>query len=98
MNDEQKVSPLAPFLDLSVMEDDEAGAILQEAGMLIIESAVTRFVVEADDEEVSALQTILESEPDALTALPKLIEFVPRFGDILNEEVAAFKMQAGELV
>jgi hypothetical protein len=98
MNQEYKASPLAPFLDLTAMDDDETAQILQEAGMLIIESAVTRFVVEADDEEVQALQTILESETDALAALPKLIEYVPRFGDILNEEVAAFKMKAGELV
>ena len=66
----------------------------EEAGKLILESAIMRFVLEAEDEEVQALETILSAHEAAPDALPKLVEQIPRFADLLEEEIAGFKKQA----
>lgn len=94
---ENEVSSIASFLNLEEMEEGEASALIEEAGKLIVESAITRFIIEADEEEVRALESILANEQDVAAAMPKIIELVPRFGDVLNEEVAAFRMRAEEL-
>src|SRR3989338_10725177 len=86
-----------PITDL-VDDSDEELDFAQEAGMVILESAITRFVLEADDEEVQALETILSAHAAAPDALPKLIETIPRFADILDEEMKGFKTQTYETV
>ncbi|OGG59390.1 hypothetical protein A3C89_02730 [Candidatus Kaiserbacteria bacterium RIFCSPHIGHO2_02_FULL_50_50] len=86
-----------PITDL-VDDSDEELDFAQEAGMVILESAITRFVLEADDEEVQALETILSAHDIATDALPKLVENIPRFADILSEEMEGFQKQADEIV
>lgn len=91
---DETTNPITELVD----DSDEELDFAQEAGMVILESAITRFVLEADDEEVQALETILSAHDIATDALPKLIENIPRFADILNEEIAGFKAQADEIV
>ncbi len=86
-----------PITDL-VDDSDEELDFAQEAGMLMLESAITRFVLEADDDEVQALETVLSAHDIATDALPRLIENIPRFADILSEEMSGFKAQADEIL
>lgn len=80
------------------VSEDETAALIEEVGAVILESAVMRFVVNAEPEEMEAFENIISNEPDVDAALPRLLEHIPRFADILTEEVAAFNMQADALV
>ena len=92
MDDETK----NPIIDI-VDDSDEELDFATEAGKIILESAITRFVLEAEDEEVQALETILGAHEAAPDALPRLIEQIPRFADILEAEIAGFKNEADEI-
>ena len=91
---EDTTNPIVALVD----DSEEELNFAEEAGMVILESAITRFVLEADDEEVQALETILSAHTAAPDALPKLIETIPRFADILDEEMKGFKAQADEIL
>lgn len=92
---ERDITKLFGFDELS---DDEKRTLLDDLGSTLIESATLRFVVESEEEQVEAFENTIDQHKDADDMLVKIIEAFPRFGELLQEEVASFKKEAVEVL
>ena len=88
---EQDISELFGFEEMS---EEEKATLLDDIGSTILESATLRFMVESEDTAVEKFETVVEEYADKDEMLQKLLESFPRLGEILEEEIAAFKKDA----
>lgn len=88
---EQDISELFGFEEMS---EEEKATLLDDIGSTILESATLRFMVESEDTAVEKFETVVEEYADKDEMLQKLLESFPRLGEILEEEIAAFKKEA----
>lgn len=92
---EQDISTL---FGLGSLSEDEKTELLDNIGSIIMESASLRFMVESDEKTVSQFEEIIEANAENENMINVLLETFPRFGEILEEEVVAFKEQALEVL
>jgi hypothetical protein len=91
---DQDLSTLFGLDDLSPEEKVE---LLEEIGSVLFQSTTVRFIAEMDEHDVPAFEAFLATDADEHT-LKRLIETYPRFGEILDEEVAAFRSDASAVL
>ena len=85
---------LAVLFGLDGLSEEEKADFLEEIGMTIVESAALRFILEADAEEAKRFEALIEREDAGFDQFKTALETFPRFGEILDEETAAFREEA----
>lgn len=88
---EQDISELFGY---SHMTDEERTTLLDNIGAIILESSTMRFMVEVDTATIAKFEKIVEAHAEDETMLEVLIKTFPRFAEIVEEEVTAFKNEA----
>lgn len=92
---EKNISELFGF---SEMTDEEKAELLDNIGSVIMESAVLRFITSAEEKEISKLEQFIDRYENDDALLEKLLREFPSFQDTLEEEIAAFKTEAVEVL
>jgi len=101
MSDEQKnmlERDLSELFGLGEMRDEEKVSFLDDIGSMIMESATLRFMVEADEQVVSQFEQQLEALAEKEDAFEILLKTFPRYAEILEEEIVAFKTEAAAVL
>lgn len=88
---EQDISELFGYADMTA---EEKTALLDNIGAIILESSTLRFMVESSVATITQFEKIIEAHAEDETMLEVLIETFPRFAEIVEEEVTAFKKEA----
>ncbi len=76
---------------------EEQDEFISQIGTVLLESALTKLMVELNDEQLKALDYYLEDEPSADILLKHLFDQYPQFESIMQEETVAFKQEMLEL-
>ncbi|MEX0931081.1 MAG: hypothetical protein WDZ68_02175 [Candidatus Paceibacterota bacterium] len=92
---EKNISSLFGFEELS---EEQKAELLNDVGMTIIESTSLRFVTEIDEAETARFEEILTKNAETDEMLKTIIETFPRFAEILEEEITAFKTEAAAVL
>lgn len=79
---------------LNELTEGERAAFLDEVGSIVLESALLRYVTELGPEEQETLEAFVAEHSDSEELLTELERVHPRFGELLREEIAAFKEEA----
>ena len=88
---EKGMSSLFGFEDMS---DDERVAFLDRTGAVIIESSVLRFITSESKEDVESFSAFVDAHSADENIIEQLIDAFPTFGEMLVEEIIAFKQEA----
>lgn len=101
MSDEQKnilEKDLSELFGLEDMSNEEKAEFLDDIGSMIMESATLRFMVEAEEDVVVQFEKKLEELADRDDAFETLLNSFPKYAAVLEEEIAAFKTEAAEVL
>ncbi|MEK7462203.1 MAG: hypothetical protein AAB618_01380 [Patescibacteria group bacterium] len=86
------------ILGLKEMSVEEQEDFLLSVGTLIIESAVTKFIVSILPDERLAFELWLETHNEDDNLFERALEAYPLFAEILREETAAFQGETKRLL
>lgn len=76
------------------MSEDEQGTLLNDIGHVLMEGAVFRYMAECTGDEAATFERLISESADSEGGLATLTDKIPRFGEILAEEVHAFQSEA----
>ena len=79
---------------LDGLSAEEKADFLEDVGMTLVESAVLRFMVEAEEDEAKRFGELIEKENPDEDHFKSVLEAFPRFSEILEEETNAFREEA----
>jgi hypothetical protein len=82
---------ISTTVGLGVLSEAEQETYIEQIGETILDAALLRLVVGLSDEQATALNYYLETEPPLEVLLQHLSEHYPDFEAILIEEIVAFK-------
>lgn len=85
------------ILGLSDMSDEEQQQFMEAVGVLVIESAVTKFIISVLPGERAAFEFWLETHRQDNELLERAIDTYPLFAEILKEEIDVFQEEAKRL-
>ncbi len=85
---------LTKLLGVDALPEDEQASFIAEMGQVVLDTAITRLIASMTDEQQSALEHYLDSEPSAEDLMEKLINQYPNFGPILEDVVLEIKEDA----
>lgn len=85
------------ILGLPDMSEEEQQQFMEAVGVLVIESAVTKFAVSILPGERAAFELWLEAHRQDNELLERAIDAYPLFAEILTEEINAFQEEAKRL-
>lgn len=80
------------------MSDEEKADLLDTIGETILESAVLKYAISREKEEVKKFEEFLEKNENNDGLLEEIFKRFPEFETILEEEVTAFKKEATEVL
>jgi hypothetical protein len=82
------------ILGLPDMSTEEQEQFMEAVGVLVIESAVLKFIVSIMPGEREAFELWLEAHRQDNDLLERSLETYPLFAEILTEEINAFQSEA----
>lgn len=88
---------LSTLFGLDELPSEEKAELLEEIGSVLFQSAAVRFIAELNEEAVPGFEAFLEKDADEST-MKRLVETYPRFAEILDEEVTAFRSDAAAVL
>lgn len=82
---------ISDLLGMNALPPDEQATLLEQVSNTVMEAALLRLMTELSDEQQSALDHYLESDPDSEALLTHLLESYSKFETILQEEIVNLK-------
>jgi hypothetical protein len=96
---EPQINPeLATLLGVDKMGEQEKETFLARAGSIIIEAAIGRLLLSLEPDQVSQIEAYTEAAPETEDIFEYLLKTYPTFESIVEEEAAAFKDEAVEIL
>ncbi len=87
----KEAEQMTEFFGFSDMSDDEKVAFLDTVGTTIFESALVRYLADANEEEVQKFQSFIEEKQEEDNAFDQITAQFPKFAELLFEESSAFR-------
>lgn len=88
------ITDISKTLGLDALSEQEQAEFLGQIGSNLLESTLMRFTETLTDEQASALEHYIDSEPDPTVLLSRLSKHYPGFDKIFQEEVESFQSEA----
>lgn len=96
---EQEInSELAVLLGIDKMSDAEKDAFLERAGNIIIDASVGRLLLSLEPDQVAKIEAHVDAAPETEDIFEYFLKTYPDFQSIVEEEVAAFRADATEVL
>lgn len=89
---------ITKVLGVDSLSDNEQAVFLAQIGDAVMESALLRLVADLNPDQETALEQYLEEEPEPEALMKHLLEHHASFETVLEEEIAAFKEEALEVL
>ncbi len=82
---------------LEQMTDKQKESFLVRVGNIIIESSISRLLLELSESEIEKIEEYLDNEKEA-DIFVYLTENFQKFGDILEEEIVGFQEDSDDVI
>lgn len=86
-----QIKTIADLFELDTLPPEEQAAFVSEAGKLVFEATLIRFMHEADDKEADKCLAFMEAHQSKNDFVERLFQEYPQFGIIFEEELVAFQ-------
>lgn len=85
---------IGQLFGLEELPEKEKGAMLDEIGSVVMESALLQLVSGLTEERAQELEALIEKSTEPKELLETFVSTFPEFEDLLTEEMVAFKEEA----
>ena len=92
---DENIAEQLGFGGLSLIEQE---VFLDRIGEVVLRQTLQEFMESLNEEQGSALEYYLESEPDTAAMLNHIVSQYPQFGNILSKKIVAFKSEAKDFL
>ena len=89
---------IASTIGMDTLPEDEKLAVIDHAGSLILEAAVSRLIGTLSEEQSAALEHYMETQPTSDAFLEHLVKNHPAFSRMLTEEIDTYKQEVQEVL